>query len=77
MKTKKITLLLMLTVISLLTIFLVVLMDDAVLASTDTECQLLQNLNLWEKTSQGMIDNTQSSSDARLSREILHPMKAM
>ncbi len=35
MKTKKITLLLMLAVISLLTIFLVVLLDDSVLAADD------------------------------------------
>ncbi len=55
MRTKKITLLLMLTVISLLTMFLVVLLDDTVLAADDVGSQMLPNLNLSSGVSQGMM----------------------
>ncbi len=51
MKTKKVTLLLMLTVVSLLTIFLVILLDDTVLASEGLSCKMIPNLNLSQVSS--------------------------
>lgn len=77
MKTKKITLLLMLTVISLLTIFLAVLLDDTVLAATDAKSPILQNLNLLEMAPQGMVVELYSEPGNRLSQDDLKLTKAV
>ncbi len=77
MKTKKVTLLLMLTVISLLTIFLVVLMDDSVLAASEIEGPLLQNLNLSEASPGTMMVDMQPNPEARFLRDDPLPLKAV
>jgi hypothetical protein len=55
MRTKKVTILLMLTVISLLTIFLVFLLDDTVLAAEGCLSQKSPNLSLLQNQSKGMM----------------------
>ncbi len=57
MRTKKVTILLFLTVISLLTMFLVVLLDDKALAAEEPTKQMLPILNLSEKPTEGMLIN--------------------
>lgn len=63
MKAKRVTLLLFVTVISLLTMFLVVLLDDKVLAGSGSEDQLLPNLNLYQMEPQGMVAAYQPQAD--------------
>jgi len=58
MRTKKITMLLVVTVVSLLTMFLVFLLDDSVLAEEIAGSQGLQNLYLWPTQAGAMmVDN--------------------
>jgi hypothetical protein len=77
MRAKKITLLLFLTAISLLTIFLVVLLDDTVLAADDPNTLLLQNVNLSNVPSGGMVVIKPSISETRFLRDELKPLKAV
>ena len=54
MKARKVTLLLLVTAISLLTIFLVVLLDDEALATDDPSSRMIQSLNVSEMPPEGM-----------------------
>ena len=69
MNAKRVTLLLFVTAISLLTIFLVVLLDDTVLAGNNSEYQLLRNLNLYQMEPQGMVATNQLRPQNNLRHE--------
>ena len=77
MKAKKVTLLLLVTTISLLTIFLVVLLDDTVLASNDSGDQMLPNLNLYQRSPEGMVATNQTCPETRLWRDEPQLMEAV
>jgi len=77
MRTKKVTLLLFLTVLSLLTMFLVVLLDDTVLAAAISNEPMFQKLNLSEMPWGAKVAAIQPGSEARISRDELKPMKAV
>ncbi len=77
MKTKKITIFLFLTVISLLTMFLVVLLDDTVLATADSKSLMLPNLNLSEMSPGVMVATIVPESGVRFLQDELKPMKAV
>ncbi len=77
MKARKVTLLLFLTAISLLTIFLVVLLDDTVLAADDTNNQMLPNVNLPDVPAEVMVVSKPTTSGARFLQDELKPLKAV
>jgi len=77
MKAKRVTVLLFVTVISLLTIFLVVLMDDTVLAADNSGEQMLQNRNLYWMAPESMVVTTRTYSGSRILQDELEPMEAV
>jgi hypothetical protein len=64
MRAKKVTILLFLTVISLLTIFFVLLLDDKVLAAVHPDHRKCENLGLPGTTREGMMMGNHSPSGA-------------
>ena len=77
MRAKKITLLLFLTALSLLTIFLVVLLDDTVLAADDSNIQILPNVYLSNEYPGVMVCIKPSISGACFLQDELKLLKAV
>ena len=77
MKTKKVTLLLIVTVISLLTIFLVLLLDDNALAAGEPEGSFFPNLDLSQMTFESMVEGERCSLPAEFLRIELELMKVV
>ncbi len=77
MNARRVTLLLFVTVISLLTIFLVVLLDDDTLAANDSGNESLRNLNLYQMSPEGMLAFNQTFSRIAFQRDKLEPTGAV
>jgi len=77
MNARRVTLLLFVTVISLLTIFLVVLLDDDTLAANDSGNESLRNLNLSQMSPEGMLAFNQTFSRIVFQRDELEPTGAV